>query len=397
MSEELQKPPVLDLDALLSPISEESPSGENLRYSGLYGEITEARRADDLLEQGAWQTEQKVADYGKVVSLATDALSTQTKDLQVAAWLSESLVYRFGFPGLRDALKLMSGLHESFWESVFPEIDEGDMEGRANAVSWLDAQCAFAIKKVPITQGNGYSFMDWEDAKRFTIPDNIDSLDETTRENLFAEQSRAEREGRVSGELWKKARAATRRQFCEETNFAIEECLAELKELNRVAEERYDRNQTPGTAQLFKAIDDVHTQVKKILADKRLEEPDPVDEAADGEASSAADGSESRSGAGGGSVSGRTDALNRLSEIAAFFQRTEPHSPVAYLVQRAVKWGNMPLDRWLQDVIKDEGVLGQIRETLGTGTFSGGYDSQGYNSEDTGSSYESETTTTDDW
>ena len=57
--------------------------------------------------------------------------------------------------------------------------------------------------------------------------------------------------------------------------------------------------------------------------------------------------------------------LNRLNDIAEFFKRTEPHSPVAYLVQRAVKWGDMPLDMWLQEVVKDPGVLYQLRETLG--------------------------------
>ena len=45
--------------------------------------------------------------------------------------------------------------------------------------------------------------------------------------------------------------------------------------------------------------------------------------------------------------------------------KSEPHSPVSYLVQRAVKWGNMPLDSWLQEVIKDEIVLANLRETLG--------------------------------
>ncbi|MGH9946341.1 MAG: type VI secretion system ImpA family N-terminal domain-containing protein, partial [Pyrinomonadaceae bacterium] len=34
---------------MLQPISDEAPSGENLRYSGVYDEITEARRADDDL------------------------------------------------------------------------------------------------------------------------------------------------------------------------------------------------------------------------------------------------------------------------------------------------------------------------------------------------------------
>ena len=48
-----------------------------------------------------------------------------------------------------------------------------------------------------------------------------------------------------------------------------------------------------------------------------------------------------------------------------FFRRTEPHSPVSYLVQRAVQWGHMPLENWLRDVIKDEAVLANLRDTLG--------------------------------
>jgi type VI secretion system protein ImpA len=51
--------------------------------------------------------------------------------------------------------------------------------------------------------------------------------------------------------------------------------------------------------------------------------------------------------------------------VADYFRRTEPHSPVSYLVQRAVRWGEMPLEAWLQNVIHDEGVLEQLRETLG--------------------------------
>ena len=400
MSEELQKPPVLDFDALLAPISEENPAGDNLRYSGIYDEIAEARRSDDALVQGDWQTELKTADYRKVVNVATDALTNKAKDLQIAAWLSESLVMQHGFPGLRDGLKLMAQMQERFWETLHPEIDEGDMEGRANAVAWMDAQTAFAIKKLPITQGAGYSFIDWEDAKRFTLPANFDSLPSEQQGALQAEQARAENEGKISGELWKKARAATRRQFCEELNFAIEECIAELKELNRVDDELYDRNQVPSTPQLAKSLDEVHTQVKKILADKRAEEPDPADEEAyTNGAASDEDGAPRAAGGGGGggAINTRADALRRLGEIATFFQRTEPHSPVSYLVQRAVKWGNMPLESWLQEVVKDENVLGNIRETLGLGSYS----SDGYASSDSydyGSSDDSaSSSSSDDW
>ena len=59
------------------------------------------------------------------------------------------------------------------------------------------------------------------------------------------------------------------------------------------------------------------------------------------------------------------EALARLAEVAEYFRQTEPHSPVSYLVQRAIAWGQMPLDTWLADVIKDTSVLEGIRETLG--------------------------------
>jgi len=368
MNEDLQKPAVIDVEAMLQPISEESPSGESLRYAGVYDEIAEARRADDVLIQGNWQSDLKVADYRKVIDLAVPAITSQSKDMQIAAWLSEALIRQHGFVGLRDSLRLMAGLQDRFWETVHPEIDEGDQEGRANAISWMDSQGAFSIKKAPITGGPGYSFIDFEDSKVFNFPDDVASLpyEEQTRINELKE--RAQKENRVTAEKWKQAFAATRRLFCEETNFAINECWDAIKELNAVIEAKFDRNQMPSLRELNKALEDVHAEVKKILEEKKIEEPDPSDfeeEVVDGGDGVA--GGSARSGP-GGPLQTRADALRRLGEVAEFFQRTEPHSPVSYLVQRAVRWGNMPLESWLRDVIKDDSVLEQIRQTLGFNT-----------------------------
>jgi type VI secretion system protein ImpA len=39
---------------------------------------------------------------------------------------------------------------------------------------------------------------------------------------------------------------------------------------------------------------------------------------------------------------------------------------VAYLVQRAIKWAEMPLEDWIQDVIgAEDAALARLRETLG--------------------------------
>ena len=364
------KPSVINFEALLAPISEEKPSGEYLRYSGIYDEISEARRSDKDVPQGEWQTELKYADYRKVISLAVPALENDTKDLQISAWLSEALVKEHGFIGLRDSLRLVSGFQETFWETLHPEIDEGDMEGRANAIAWMELQTSYAIRQAKITGYSGYSFIDFEDSKKFDIPDNIESLDSTEQARYNELRAQAEKENRVTANKWRAEMAQTRRAFYEELNFLIEECWAAYADVNRVIEEKFDRNQAPGMNNLKKSLDDIHSQVKKFLEDKRAEEPDEETEET-GEGETAEDGTVVKVAGvatASGAIQNRQDALKRLGDIATFFQKTEPHSPISYLIQRAVKWGNMPLESWLQDVIKDETVIFQIRQTLGFNT-----------------------------
>src|SRR6185503_13862978 len=202
MSEELQKPPVVDLDLIFQPITGDNPSGQDQRYSGLYDEIREARRADENLNQGEWQTELKVADFPKVLNLGVDALTTKSKDLQIAAWLSEALVKIHGFAGLRDGLKILAGLQDAFWDTLYPEIDEGDMESRANAISWVDTQVGFVLKGATFTGVAGYSFMDWEDSKKFNFPEGLESQVGPEAEQLQKLKHQAERERRVTAELW---------------------------------------------------------------------------------------------------------------------------------------------------------------------------------------------------
>lgn len=366
----LSRPPTIDLEALLTPISADAPSGEYLRYEGIYDEIGEERRADEDLAQGAWQSELKNADFKRVIELATAALTTRTKDLQLTAWLSEAVVSEHGFAGLRDSLRLVRGLIKGFWESVYPEIDEGNEEGRANAIAWFDRKAGFLIRKAPILETEGASYLGYMDSKKFDIPDNLDSLETEERQAILALREIAERENRMTGAKWAQAVSLTKRAFCEELKVAVDECSAELKKLNLAIEDRFDRNQAPGLRGMGKALTDIEVISTKILERKRIEEPDPSDAVAgeEGEVGESEKGSGSKSGA----VSSRDDALRKLSEIAAFFRRTEPHSPVAYLVNRAVNWGNMPLENWLQDVIKDETILHQLRQTLGFNTTPSG-------------------------
>jgi type VI secretion system protein ImpA len=82
-----------------------------------------------------------------------------------------------------------------------------------------------------------------------------------------------------------------------------------------------------------------------------------------------ADGAEASGGsvaiAAVGALQNRAQALQQLRLVAEFFRRTEPHSPVAYLAERAATWGEMPLHVWLRAVIKDPATIAGVEELLG--------------------------------
>jgi type VI secretion system protein ImpA len=85
-----------------------------------------------------------------------------------------------------------------------------------------------------------------------------------------------------------------------------------------------------------------------------------------------ADGSSAAAGGQKGPLRSRAQALQQLRDVAAFFRRTEPHSPVAYLAEKAVKWGDMPLHEWLRKVVKDQGSMSYLHELLGVEPEDGG-------------------------
>ncbi len=113
---------------LLDPIPGPSACGENLYYSPIYDKIKEARRRDEEIPQGDWQLETKKADYVQVIKLAVEALSRKSKDLQLAAWLSEALLRQEGIGAFVGGLDLLRGLLETYWDGVYPELEDGDAE-----------------------------------------------------------------------------------------------------------------------------------------------------------------------------------------------------------------------------------------------------------------------------
>jgi type VI secretion system protein ImpA len=363
--------PITDLETLLNPISDETAVGQDLRYvlfdqkKGIYWHD----RIRDAHRENLYEDVPKLPDWPVVIELTTRALTTLTKDMQIAAWLSDGLVKHNGhdrLAGLRDSLKLMRGLIENYWNEVFPEIDpegdDGHFKARANILAAFDARMGLAIKTIPLTEsksGSKYSFMDWEAAKSFDVSDK-DGFDS---DGSFG----SEQAGKITIEDWEKAVNGTPYQFFKGRLELLHECSQELTALGDAIDLRFER-EALSLRELRRSLEDMTSLIKKLERENR-----PPEVAAEIEGSLTTEDHDLLNGktagfglpAISGSIQSRNEALRRLADIAEYFRRTEPHSPVSYLVQRAIKWGNMPLDVWLEDVVKEGGVLGQLRETLG--------------------------------
>jgi type VI secretion system protein ImpA len=94
-------------------------------------------------------------------------------------------------------------------------------------------------------------------------------------------------------------------------------------------------------------------------ADTEAEDAGPVGaQEAGAEAAGAAPG---RAGA----VATREDALRALTEIAAYFRRSEPHSPLSYTLDEAVRRGRLTWPELLNEIVQEEGPRHAILTSLG--------------------------------
>lgn len=342
-------PLILDIEPLLEPISEASPSGRSLAYEKEYDALREARRADEDVPQGDWQHQTKAAQWERVLDLGGECLRTKSKDLQIAAWMTEALGRLHDFAGLRDGFALLTALLERFWDSLFPAIDEGDLEARGAPFEFLnhDRLLPLLIRSIPLTDASGercYSFLRWQESR---ATDNTGKRSPELLETLIAE-------GKITGEQFDEAAAQTPRRFYESLAADLLQAEEAYRALDAAVDARFGR-EAPSLGGIRKAIEDCRRVVDPILASKRAAEPDEADEPAveepaaaepgedpgDAEDAPAADAAPARprrpARSAGGPITDPEDAIERILAAAAFLRQHDPGSPAPYLVVRAVR------------------------------------------------------------
>jgi type VI secretion system protein ImpA len=331
-------------DDILTPIAGENPSGIDLRYDNkllIHDKIKEARRQDEDLAQGDWQSERKTANFPLVVKLAQDAIATVSKDLQLAAWLTEGLLQTERFAGLRQGIGLCYSLLTEFWETVYPVIEDGDRELRARPLAWVGSMLDLPLRSVPITAA-GYSWLVYKDSRTVGYEDQLKTDKErSTRAKLIEE-------GRIAPETFDKAFSETPKAFYLQAEKDLDGCLEALGSLEKFCDESFG-DDAPSFSKLKNSLAEVRQTVHSLLEKKREKEPDPV------EAAPVADASQPGEQATNGmplttaslaafSLAAPADSRQAMASIAAaaaFLRKQEPFSPAPYLMLRGLRWGEL--------------------------------------------------------
>jgi type VI secretion system protein ImpA len=337
-----------EVEHLLAPISAEAPAGTSLRYEGTYERVREARREDDpSIPQGVWERPLKTASPSVATRLCDEALASRTKDLQLAVWLADGWGHLEGLRGITRGIALVLGLCERFWETMFPELDGDGDDLRVALIDWLDDSLAQRARLVRLgDERSAFSIVEWERAgTEARVGASSEAAPALSRESMLAKISLTGSKGWVA--IRSEAGAGIAAIEALEADLARR--LSALTTLRRVKD-------------VLRAIQAVARDVLKTSGEP--EAPRSPEETKMGSVVSPPrieDGSSPAEGP----ITSRADAYRRLTEAADYLLHTEPHSPVPYLIKRAIQWGNMSLAELLQEFIGNADDLVAVHRLLG--------------------------------
>lgn len=165
---------------LLAPLDGPNPCGADVRHEPEFDALKATRRVADakgvaLVEDMRQAAERKgapaslatfvgvpstVGEWASAEQQASAILTNQSKDLQVAVWLTEALAHQHGFDGAAAGLMIVRCLLEQYWDTLYPAADPQEhdpFDFRRSTLEWIDDLVPKVLKTTPLV-GAGLNF-----------------------------------------------------------------------------------------------------------------------------------------------------------------------------------------------------------------------------------------------
>ncbi len=351
--------PTIDLSLLILPITADAETGIDIRQDSsphsIYYKIKDARNQARTIERQQSQGSTSLSakeEWQRVITLGSEILSTQSKDLEVCAWLIEALLRHYGFAGLRDGFLLTHTLCLKYWDSLYPQDDDPyykiaafvGLNGEDSEGTLITPICS-----VPLTQSISIGpFCQWQYQQAIEISQMADADKKAKRIAL----------GAVTFSDIDTAISETDSEFFRGIQADLLACLDIYDQLSDFFDKHCTAN-APPSSRIRNALSQC-LDTLKYLAGSAL---NPIDETPSVNLNEAGHSSPT--------VSNPTLNLDRdkafeiLQQIATYFRQTEPHSPVSYMIQKCVQWGKLSLPQLLLELVKDDNVRKQLCDLTG--------------------------------
>lgn len=404
---------------LLAPIDPSEPQGEALRGTPLWQAIRRAREADDAsVPLGAWVRQLKRAAWGEVAVASINAIAQRSKDLQLAVWMTEALLHEHGFEGLAASIALIDALCEHYWDVMYPLIVNGDLEHRANLFRWLNEKLIIPVRLVPLTAygtaAQAASSMDagtpLDAGPAYTWAD-CEQLRRQQAAPAGSKSGDGDDTDRIDPDRFATALANTPNDVWLALHGALGAAIQSLTKLGSTLDHVFSGD-APGLGTLRSLLEQIQAFVATQLAQRGVTPeaeakdempltPALLDEGGmgvgvrdfgapgsalamrssfdeDGDASStpaaqpasavpSAMFSATAAPPAAAPLDARKQAYAQLNAAAATLAAIEPHSPVPYLIRRAVEWGALNTAQLYDELfIQGRGQI-NVFELLGLG------------------------------
>ena len=335
----------LDVDALLAPLSDESPCGEDLEYDPEFGVMERASQGAEEQQFGDTIVEAKPAEWREVKSKALK-LFERTKDLRVAAYLARAVLHMHGLVAFQSGLALIHRMISDYWEPMYPRLDPDDDNDPTIRVNTLLTLCDEndtlpTVRTAWLVQSRTVG--------QFCLRDILLATGELTLP-----------EG-VEGEIPSLATIDAAfmdvdLEILKTTAQAVADAVENMDSIENLLMEKVGSSHAVDLSSLTSEL----KQMRNILTDRlqRRGVAEPTEEAG------ATDGEGSEAGSNGAfekrsldvndlQIRSRDEVIRALDKICEYYQRSEPSSPLPLMLERAKRLVPLGFLELIRDLAPD--------------------------------------------